>query len=277
MQDIMDRIEETAGFLRARLREVPKVVMITGTGLAAVTKRVEVHWRIPFHEIPHFPVSTVQGHRGTLLSGRWGQKGLLALEGRFHLYEGYSPQEIAFPIRVFAKLGIRFLFMSSAAGGLDPLLRSGDLMLVTDHINLTGTNPLTGPNLDAFGPRFPDMIEVYDPELAALARAQALKIGVLLKEGVYAGITGPSLETPSEIRFLRMTGAHAVGMSTVTEAIAAFHCGMKTACITAITNVNLPDCMKKTAIADVIAAANLCGPAIALLWENILHEIDINE
>jgi purine-nucleoside phosphorylase len=274
---MMDLVEETAGFLRARLGEVPKVVMITGTGLDAVTKRVEVQWRIPFHEIPHFPVSTVEGHRGTLLSGRWGQMGLLALEGRFHLYEGYTPQEIAFPIRVFAKLGIRFLFMSSAAGGLDPQLRSGDLMLVTDHINLTGTNPLVGPNLGAFGPRFPDMTEVYDAELAKLARAQALKIGVLLREGVYAGITGPSLETPSETRFLRMIGAQAVGMSTVTEAIAAAHCGLKTACITAITNVNLADCMKKTAIEDVIAAANSCGPAIALLWENILHELDVNE
>jgi len=274
---MMDRIEETAAFLKSRLREVPKLAMITGTGLAAVTKRVDVQWRVPFHEIPNFPVSTVQGHRGTLLAGRWGQKGVIALEGRFHLYEGYSPQEIAFPIRVFASLGVRFLFMSSAAGGLDPRFRSGDLMLVTDHINLTGANPLTGPNLDAFGPRFPDMTAAYDPGLVALARAQALKIGVLLREGVYAGITGPSIETPSETRFLRMIGAHAVGMSTVTEAIAAAHCGMKTACITAITNVNLPDCMKKTAIEDVIATADSCGPSIALLWENILHELDTFE
>jgi len=252
------------------------LAMVTGTGLDAVTKRVEVQWRLPFHEIPNFPVSTVQGHRGTLLAGRWGQKGLIALEGRFHLYEGYAPKEVAFPIRVFSRLGVRFLFMSSAAGGLDPGFKSGDLMLVTDHINLTATSPLMGPNMDAFGPRFPDMTQVYDPGLAALARAQAIKIGVLLREGVYAGITGPNLETPAETRFLRMTGAHAVGMSTVTEAIAAAHCGMKTACIVAITNVNLPDCMKKTAIEDVIAAANTCGPSIARLWENILSELDVD-
>jgi purine-nucleoside phosphorylase len=273
---MLDRIEETAAFLKPRLAEVPKLAMVTGTGLDAVTKRVEVHWRLPFHEIPNFPVSTVQGHRGTLLAGRWGQKGLIALEGRFHLYEGYAPKEIAFPIRVFSRLGVRFLFMSSAAGGLDPGFNSGELMLVTDHINLTATSPLMGPNLDAFGPRFPDMTQVYDPGLAALARAQALKIGVLLREGVYAGITGPNLETPAETRFLRMIGAHAVGMSTVTEAITAAHCGMKTACIVAITNVNLPDCMKKTAIEDVIATANTCGPSIARLWENILSELDVN-
>jgi purine-nucleoside phosphorylase len=273
---MLDRIEETAAFLKSRLGEVPKLAMITGTGLDAVTNRVDVQWRVPFHEIPNFPVSTVQGHRGTLIAGRWGQQGLIALEGRFHLYEGYSPKEIAFPIRVFARLGVRFLFMSSAAGGLDPRFQSGDLMLVTDHINLTGTNPLMGPNLESFGPRFPDMTEVYDPGLVALARTQALKIGILLREGVYAGITGPSLETPSETRLLKMIGAHAVGMSTVTEAIAAAHCGMKTACITAITNVNLPDCMKKTAIEDVIATASSCGPSLALLWENILHELDID-
>jgi purine-nucleoside phosphorylase len=274
---MLDRIEETAAFLKSRLGEMPTLAMVTGTGLEAVTNRVDVQWRIPFHEIPNFPVSTVQGHRGTLLSGRWGEKGLLALEGRFHLYEGYSPKEIAFPIRVFSRLGVRFLFISSAAGGLYPRFRSGDIMLVTDHINLTGTNPLMGPNPDAIGPRFPDMTRVYDPELASIARAQALKIGVLLREGVYVGLTGPNLETPSETRFLRMIGAHAVGMSTVTEAIAAAHCGMKTACITAITNVNLPDCMKKTAIEDVIAAANSCGPSIALLWENILHAMDTFE
>jgi purine-nucleoside phosphorylase len=274
---MLDRIEETAAFLKARLGELPKVAMITGTGLEAVTKRVDVRWRVSFQEIPNFPVSTVQGHRGTLLAGRWGQKNLIALEGRFHLYEGYSPKEIAFPIRVFARLGVRFLFMSSAAGGLDPRFQSGDLMLVTDHINLTGINPLMGPNLDAFGPRFPDMTEVYDPGLVTLARTQALKVGILLKEGVYAGITGPSLETPSETRFLRMIGAHAVGMSTVAEAIAAAHCGLKTACITAITNVNLPDCMKKTAIEDVISTASACGPSLARLWENILHELDTFE
>jgi purine-nucleoside phosphorylase len=197
------------------------------------------------------------------------------MEGRFHLYEGYSPQEITFPIRVMSKLGIRNLFISSAAGGLNPLFDPADLMLVTDHINLTGRNPLIGANLDEFGPPFPDMSAVYDRDLMNLARAKALALGVLLREGVYVGITGPSLETPAETRFLKMIGADAVGMSTVLEVIAGVHCGLKISVIVAITNVNLPDCMKPTSIEDVITTAGKAGQALGALWEEIIRALPV--
>jgi len=195
---------------------------------------------------------------------------LLAMEGRFHLYEGYTPQTVSFPVRVMARLGATHLFISSAAGGLNPLFRPGDLMLVTDHINLTGRNPLIGPNLDAMGPRFPDMSRVYDPELIDLAGAQALSQGIRLEQGVYVGITGPSMETPAETRFLRMIGADAVGMSTVTEAIVGAHCGLRILAIVAITNVNLPDCMEETSLEEVLENAGKAGPALADLWERIV-------
>jgi purine-nucleoside phosphorylase len=194
---------------------------------------------------------------------------VLAMEGRFHIYEGYSPQEITFPVRVMSRLGVHALFISSAAGGLNPQFATGDLMLVSDHINLTGANPLVGPNLDAFGPRFPDMVQVYDPDLLNLAREQALDQHLLLREGVYVGLVGPSLETPAETRFLRMIGADAVGMSTVNEVIAGVHCGMKILAIVVITNVNLPDCMEKASLEDIIRTAEEAGTRLGLLWEKI--------
>jgi purine-nucleoside phosphorylase len=197
----------------------------------------------------------------------------MAMEGRFHLYEGYNPQEITFPIRVMSKLGVQYLFISSAAGGLNPRLAQGDLMVVHDHINLTGTNPLIGPNWDAFGPRFPDMSEVYDEDLIRLAKEKGKDIGISLKQGVYVGILGPSLETPAETRFLRMIGADAVGMSTVSEAIVGGHCGLKILLIVAITNVNIPDAMEKTSLEEVIAAAEEAGPRLALLWEKIISAL----
>ena len=268
-QDIVDATD----FLASKLNVSPEIGMITGTGLGDLTEKIKVDFRLPYDEIPHFPTSTVESHRGTLVSGRLAGRTVLAMEGRFHLYEGYTPQEIAFPIRVMSSLGINYLFISSAAGGLNPQFKPGDLMIVSDHINLTGTNPLIGPNLDDFGPRFPDMVQVYDTNLIDLAKekAQVHKIG--LKQGVYVGITGPSLETPAETRFLRTIGADAVGMSTVTEVIVGVHCGLKVMVIVVITNLNLPDRMKKTTIADVIAAANSAGPALSSLWESIITDL----
>ncbi|MBW1721736.1 MAG: purine-nucleoside phosphorylase [Deltaproteobacteria bacterium] len=260
-------------YLSSRLSVSPRIGMITGTGLGDLTGKISVENRIPYEEIPHFPVSTIPGHKGNLVAGTLLGKRILAMEGRFHLYEGYSPQQITFPIRVMSKLGVDTLLISSAAGGLNPRFRPGDIMVVTDHINLTGQNPLVGPNLEEFGPRFPDMSCVYPEEYLALAREKALELGILLWEGVYVAITGPSLETPAETRFLRMIGADAVGMSTVPEVIVAVHCGMKVMAIVAITNLNLPDCMESTSIEEVISNAKKAGGKLADLWATIIEEL----
>lgn len=264
---MMDDIQKAADALSAGLSIPPRIGMIMGTGLGVITGAMDVRSRIPYDEIPHFPTSTVQGHKGRFVCGFLQGVPLIAMEGRFHLYEGYSARQVTFPIRVMARLGVTHLLISSAAGGLNPHFEPGDMMIVTDHINLTGTNPLIGPNLDAFGPRFPGMTRAYDRELLRTVRTEALAEGVDLHQGVYVAIAGPSLETPSETRFLRMIGADAVGMSTVPEVIAGVHCGLRIAVILAITNINLPDCMQDTSIETVIARAEQCGGMIARIWE----------
>jgi len=268
-----EKIKEASQYLRSVLKEKPDIALITGTGLENVTQAIGERIHIPYQDIPSFPRATAEGHKGMLLAGKLSGKPIIAMQGRFHLYEGYTAAEVSFPVRVMASLGIRYLLITSAAGGLNPLFNRGDLMLVTDHINLTGRNPLVGSNLDEFGPRFPDMSNVYPDELLNLARDQALRSGILLREGVYVGILGPSLETPAETRFLRMAGADAVGMSTVSEAIVGVHCGMKILAIVAVTNVNLPDCMEETSVEQVIEAADKCGPRLSTLWEAIVARL----
>lgn len=267
------KITEAADFLRERIKKEPLIGMITGTGLGSLTEKMDVDLRLPYKEIPNFPISTIKGHKGTLVSGRLANKSVIAMEGRFHIYEGYSPKDITFPIRVMSKIGINYLFISSATGGLNQQFEPDDLMIVTDHINLTGNNPLLGPNLDQFGPRFPDMSEVYDQDLVTLAREKALETGISLRQGVYVGVLGPSLETPAETRFLRMIGADAVGMSTVSEVIVGVHCGLKIMVIVAITNVHRPEATEKISIEEVIASAEKAGPKLALLWEKIISTL----
>jgi purine-nucleoside phosphorylase len=267
------KITEAANFLRERIKKKPLIGMITGTGLGSLTEKMDVDLRLPYKEIPNFPISTIKGHKGTLVFGRLASKSVIAMEGRFHIYEGYSPKDITFPIRVMSKIGINYLFISSATGGLNQQFEPDDLMIVTDHINLTGNNPLLGPNLDQFGPRFPDMSEVYDQDLITLAREKALETGISLRQGVYVGVLGPSLETPAETRFLRMIGADAVGMSTVSEVIVGVHCGLKIMVIVAITNVHRPEAMEKISIEEVIASAEKAGPKLALLWEKIISTL----
>jgi purine-nucleoside phosphorylase len=268
-----DRISEAVVFLRDKLNEPPEIGMITGTGLGALTERITADVRLPYEEIPHFPRSTVEGHEGMLAAGRIAGRSIIAMEGRVHLYEGYSPQEVTFPVRVMARLGVRYLLMSSAAGGLNPQFEQGDLMVITDHINLKGMNPLRGPNLDTFGPRFPDMSRAYPANLTRIARDEAIQSGIMVRQGVYAGVLGPSLETPAETRFLRMIGADAVGMSTVSQTIVAVHCGLRVLAIVVITNVNLPDCMEQNSVEDVIAASRKAGPALSDLWERIIGRL----
>jgi purine-nucleoside phosphorylase len=270
---MMEKIEETVNFLKARGMERPLIGMIAGTGLGGLTERMAVDCRIAYEEIPNFPQSTLEGHKGRLVFGKLSEKPMIAMEGRFHAYEGYSMEEITFSVRVMARLGIRHLLISSAAGGLNPHFETGDLMIITDHINLTGANPLIGQNLDDFGPRFPDMTRVYPPDLIALACAKALEAGLLIRQGVYVGVLGPSLETRAETRFLRMIGADAVGMSTVAESIVAVHCGLSIIAIVVITNVNLPDCMEKTSIEEVISNAERAGSKLSALWEAIVGSL----
>ncbi len=269
----MEKIDQTAEFLLSKIQEVPTVGMITGTGLGNVIGNMDARFRIPYEEIPHFPRSTVEGHSGYLISGVLSGKQVIAMEGRFHLYEGYTPKEITFPVRVMARLGARSLLISSAAGGLNPLFEDGDLMMVTDHINLTGTNPLVGQNQDEFGPRFPKMVEPYPRELIHMARQKALRMGISLRLGVYAGVLGPSMETPAETRALRTLGADAVGMSTVSETIVAVHSGLKVMAATVITNMNLPDCMEGASVEQIVETARNASHSLADLWEAIIQDL----
>jgi purine-nucleoside phosphorylase len=273
MQDLVESINRAEEYLASKIETAPRVGMITGTGLSCLTDKLSVEFRIAYSDIPYFPKSTADGHAGNLVYGEIAGRKTIAMEGRCHLYEGYTPQQVTFPLRVMSRLGVEVLLVSSAAGGLNPHFLEGDLMILTDHINVTGRNPLIGRNLEAFGPRFPDLSEVYDSELITLAKKKALAMGLMLREGVYAGVLGPSLETPAETRVLRMMGADAVGMSTVLEAIVGRHCGLRIAAIVAITNINLPDCMKKTSIEDVISIAEGASASLGNLWEKIIENL----
>lgn len=268
------KITEAANFLRHRIKGKPLIGMITGTGLTQLTDTIDIDQTIPYEQIPHFPRSTVAGHAGILLSGSIEGRAVVAMQGRFHIYEGYTVNEVTFPVRIMANLGAKYLFISSAAGGLNPHFKPGDLMLVTDHINLTGSNPLIGRNLEESRSTFTDMTSAYDKDLIALAREKALKEGIHLNQGVYVGITGPSLETPAETRFLRTIGSDAVGMSTVNEVIEAVHSGLKVLTIVAITNTNLPDCMKAASIEEVIANAEKASPALTRLLTGIIKDLE---
>ena len=266
------RVQEAADSIKLRLTSEPAVGLILGTGLGGIVDQIDKAVVAPYREIPHHPVCTAPGHQGQLVCGRWAGKPVIAMDGRFHLYEGYSPQMISFPIRVLRALGTKTLVLSNAAGGLNPNFQAGDLMVITDHINFTGQNPLVGPNVDEWGLRFPDMVEPYSSRLIELAEKTALKEGIGLRRGVYAGVLGPCLETAAETRFLRMSGADAVGMSTIMEVITAVHAGMEVLAISAITNVNLPDCYKPAVVEQIIETASSSGKILSRLFEKILEQ-----
>jgi purine-nucleoside phosphorylase len=232
-----DALADAAAAIRTQWRRTPQCAIVLGSGLGGLAGEIDRDVVVPYRAIPHFPIPKIAGHAGELVLGRLDGRPVAALAGRAHLYEGYTAAEVVFPIRTLAALGAPVLILSNAAGGLHPEFRRGDLMVLTDHLNLTGTNPLVGPNDERIGPRFPDMSAVYDPELRRVAEAAARGQGIVLRTGVYAGVLGPSYETPAEVRMLRGLGADAVGMSTVLEAIAARHAGMRVVGIAAITNV----------------------------------------
>ena len=266
---------EAAAFIRSRNGEGAITVgLLTGTGLGLLTDFLEHPRKVAYAQIPHFPVSTVQSHSGTLVVGTWRGRGVAALQGRFHLYEGYDPREVTFPIRVMQELGVKVVILTNAAGGLNPDFSSGDIMAIEDHINLTGENPLVGPNEDRWGPRFPDMSTVYDRQLARSVRRAADRRGIALQRGVYAGLTGPSLETPAEVRFLRTIGADAVGFSTVQEAIAAVHAGMRVVGLSTITNVHDPDHPRPADLQEIIDQAKRAVPLLQQLVRELIGGLD---
>jgi purine-nucleoside phosphorylase len=267
-------IDAAVRAVRARTTLVPDVAIILGTGLGGLAEQVAVETRIPYGEIPGFPLSTVESHAGQLLVGTLAGRRLVAMQGRFHCYEGYTPQQIGFPVRVLARLGARTLVVSNACGGMHPLWSPGDLMLIADHINLLGANPLVGPNDDRLGPRFPDMSAPYDPGLRALARATALARGITLREGVYVAVTGPNLETRAEYRMLRALGADVVGMSTVPEVITAVHLGMQVLGVSIITDQCLPDALAPASLERILAVARTAEPRLTALVHGVLDRLN---
>jgi len=273
MEHYRDKVLETAAFLKSQIDQMPQIAFLTGTGLGSSTDSMDVTATFKYGDLPNFPISTVESHRGELIFGRLCNRKIMVMQGRFHLYEGYSPLEVTFPIRVMQELGINYLIISNASGGLNLNFSPGEVMVIRDHINMTGHNPLRGSNFDAWGVRFPDMTEVYDRKLAKLALSAAKRAAFDAQYGVYAGLSGPSLETPAETRLLKTAGADAVGFSTVMEAIAGVHAGMKILGLATITNINNPDAPEKATVEEIISVAQRAAYQINLILRGVLENL----
>ena len=270
---MLKSINETANWLKNRLPKQPEAGIILGTGLGNLVEEIDIELTIPYQDIPNFPVSTVEGHSGNLIFGKLGEKYVLAMQGRFHYYEGYSMQEVVFPIRVMKQLGVNYLFISNASGGVNPKFEIGDIMLITDHINLFPDNPLMGENIDELGPRFPDMSEAYSKRLINKAIEIAEKSNIHLQKGVYAGLTGPALETPAEYKYIRTIGADTVGMSTVPEVIAARHMNMKCFAFSVITDLGVEGKIKPVTLQDVLDVAQKQEPKMRHIINELINTI----
>ena len=271
---MLQKIKDSAAYISRFLdREEYSIGIILGTGLGELGKAIEIKHTIPYAAIPNFPVSTVQGHKGNLLIGRFGNKNVIAMQGRFHFYEGYPMQEVTFPVRVLHQLGVNRLFVSNAAGGVNTNFLVGDLMVITDHINLFPEHPLRGKNIDELGPRFPGMTEAYSPRLIVLAEQTAQELGLELRRGVYAGLQGPSFETPAEYHWIRVIGGDAVGMSTVPEIIVARHMGMECFGMSVITNSTASPELIKTNHTEVQDIGNTAQPKMTALFRGIIEKL----
>ncbi|MEW6594907.1 MAG: purine-nucleoside phosphorylase [Thermodesulfobacteriota bacterium] len=274
MERFQDEVEAAVRFLAARIGPPPEIALVLGTGLGGLADRIQEAQVIPYAGIPHFPQATVASHAGNLIVGTLGGKRVAALQGRFHFYEGYSTRLLTLPVRVLALLGARMLIVSNAAGGLNPAFAPGTIMCLRDHINLIPDNPLRGPNIEAWGPRFPDLSAPYDQALiAAMLRCAARRNIPNVTSGVYVAIPGPSLETPAETRYLRQIGADAVGMSTVPEVIVAIHAGLRVLGVSVVSNVNDPDNFKPILIDEIISETERCGARLQELLVAFLQEI----
>jgi purine-nucleoside phosphorylase len=276
MSKLLEQIEESIGYIRKHTRIRPEIGIILGTGLGGLVKEIRKEIVLDYDEIPHFPVSTVESHHGKLIFGTLGGKKIVAMQGRFHYYEGYTMQQVTYPVRVMSwkvGLGVKTLLISNAAGGMNPAFRRGDLMVITDHINLQGDNPLIGPNVDELGSRFPDMSEPYSKELISLADKVAKELKIKMRHGIFVAVQGPNLETRAEYRFLRGIGADAVGMSTVPENIVAIHMGMRVLGISIITDECFPDTLESVSVEKIIAVANKAEPKLTKIMKEVVKRM----
>ncbi len=273
LQEYISNVGEAAEDIRKRVNTLPDLAIILGTGLDKLADIIQVDESIPYASIPHFPQSTVSSHAGELVFGTVESRPVIAMRGRMHLYEGYSAWEVTFPIRVLSELGVRTLIVSNACGGMNPDYRAGDLMLISDHINLMGHNPLEGPNNDEWGPRFPDMSDPYTTALRELAILVASESGVSIHEGVYLAVVGPNLETRAEYRMLRRMGGDVVGMSTVPEVLVASHMNMEVLAFSVITDECFPDVLQPVSLEDVLAAAAKASPPLIELLRKLIPRI----
>ena len=269
----LEAAQAAADVVRARFGARPDAAIILGTGLGRLAAEIDAAVTIEYADLPGFPLSTVESHAGRLLCGTLGGKTVIAMQGRFHRYEGYSLQQVAFPVRVMHALAVDTLVVSNACGGLHPLWNAGDLMLIADHINLLGDSPLIGPNDDRLGPRFPDLSAPYDASLRSLARRVAAERGITLREGVYVAVAGPNLETRAEYRMLRAIGADVVGMSTVPEVLVAVHAGMRVLGLSIITDMCLPDALEPATVERIISVANRAEPSLTALVRGVLEQL----
>lgn len=268
---MLKKIKETASYLRNRIQILPKVGIVLGTGLGELATQITDRQEIPYQEIPNFPVSTVEGHSGKLIIGKLGGVLVLAMQGRFHYYEGYSMKEVTFPVRVMKELGVKTLLLSNAAGGMNPEFEIGELMIIRDHINLFPEHPLRGRNYDELGVRFPDMSQPYDATLREKAKAIAARHGIRVKEGVYVGTQGPSFETPAEYKFFSVIGGDAVGMSTVPEVIVAVHAGIKVFAMSIITDLGIPGKIVEVSHEEVQRIANKVQPYMTQIMKELIQ------
>ena len=269
---MLAKIQETASFIRKRIHTSPETAIILGTGLGSLVGEITDKYEIKYEDIPHFPVSTVEGHCGKLIFGKLGGKEIMAMQGRFHYYEGYSMKEVTFPVRVMRELGIKTLFVSNAAGGMNPDFEIGDLMIITDHINHFPEHPLRGKNIP-YGPRFPDMSEAYNKELICQADQIAAEKGIKVQHGIYIGTQGPTYETPAEYKMFRFLGADAVGMSTVPEVIVANHCGIKVFGISVITDLGVEGKIVEVTHEDVQKAADQAQPLMTTIMRELINRV----
>ena len=267
---MLERIQETADFLKSKIHTQPETAIILGTGLGSLVNEITDKYEISYTEIPHFPISTVEGHSGKLIFGKLGNKDIMAMQGRFHFYEGYSMKEVTFPVRVMRELGIKTLFVSNAAGGMNPNFNIGDLMIITDHINFFPEHPLHGKNIP-YGPRFPDMSEAYNRELIQKAQEIASEKGIKVQQGIYIGTHGPTYETPAEYKMFRILGADAVGMSTVPEVIVANHCGIRVFGISVITDLGVEGKIVEVTHEDVQKAADEAQPLMTTIMRELIN------
>lgn len=273
MSNLINMINETLEIIRKKTNENYEIGIILGTGLGGLVKEIEIDFQIDYSELPHFPLSTVESHLGKLIFGKIAGKKIVAMLGRFHFYEGYSMKQITYPVRVMKFLGVKNLLISNACGGMNPNYKRGDLMLITDHINLLGDNPLIGKNEDELGTRFPDMSEPYSLELIEIAQKAAQMNQIKIHKGVYVAVPGPNLETKAEYRFLRGIGADVVGMSTVPENIVANHMGIKVLGISIITDECFPDTLKPVSLEEILFAATEAEPKMTLIMKEVIKEL----